>query len=173
MLSFLAELLLLKVGAATETELKEKKARIEDAISATRAAVEEGIVPGGGVTLLNVIPALDSVQADGDEAVGVKIVKRALEEPARMIADNAGVEGSVAVGKIKQMPKGTGLNVISGEYEDMVKAGIVDPAKVTRTALENAASIGSMLLTTEAVIAEKPEPKAPAGTPGMPPGGGM
>ncbi|MCE5199193.1 MAG: chaperonin GroEL [Armatimonadota bacterium] len=158
-----------RVGAATETELKEKKARIEDALSATRAAVEEGIVPGGGITLLNIIPALDKVTAEDDEAIGVRIVRRALEEPARRIAANAGAEGSVVVGKIKSAKKGVGFNAATGEYEDMVKAGVVDPAKVTRTALQNAASIASLLLTTEAVITEKPEAKQPA--PPMPPGG--
>lgn len=157
-----------KVGAATETELKEKKARIEDALSATRAAVEAGIVPGGGVTLLNIIPALEKMKLEGAEAVGVKIVRKALEEPARRIAQNAGAEGSVVVQKIMSMKKGVGFNAVTGEYEDMIKAGIVDPAKVTRTALENAASIASMVLTTEAIIAEKPEPKT---APAMPPGG--
>ena len=159
---------IIKVGAATETELKEKKARIEDALSATRAAVEAGIVPGGGVTLLNIIPALEKMKLEGAEAVGVKIVRKALEEPARRIAANAGAEGSVVVQKIMSMKKGVGFNAVTGEYEDMIKAGIVDPAKVTRTALENAASIASMILTTEAIIAEKPEPKT---APAMPPGG--
>ncbi|MHB9037609.1 MAG: chaperonin GroEL [Armatimonadota bacterium] len=160
-----------RVGAATETELKEKKARIEDALSATRAAVEEGIVPGGGVTLINLIPALEKMKVEGDEAVGVKIVRKALEEPTRRIAANAGAEGSVVVNKIKASKAGVGFNAVTGEYEDMVKAGIVDPAKVTRTALENACSIASLLLTTEAVITERPEPKSAA--PAMPPGGGM
>ena len=164
-----------QVGAATETELKEKKHRIEDALSATRAAVEEGIVPGGGTTLLNAIPALDKVNAEGDEMVGVNIVRKALEEPTRMIAFNAGAEGSVVVAKVKSLPKGQGYNAATGEYVNMVKAGIVDPAKVTRAALENAASIASMLLTTEALVAEKPQKEAPApmggGHPGM--GGGM
>ena len=158
-----------RVGAATETELKEKKARIEDALSATRAAVEEGIVPGGGTTLLRIIPVLQKIEAEGDEKVGVKIVVRALEEPVRRIAQNAGAEGSVVVEKVKNLSKNEGYNAVSGEYVDMVKAGIVDPAKVTRTALENAASIASLMLTTEAVISEKPEPPAPA--PAMPPGG--
>jgi chaperonin GroEL len=164
-----------QVGAATETELKEKKHRIEDALSATRAAVEEGIVPGGGVTLLNIIPALDKIKLTGDEMVGLNIVKKALEEPTRMIVFNAGAEGSVIVEKIKTLPKGEGYNAATGEYVNMVKAGIVDPAKVTRAALENAASIASMLLTTEAVVAERPQKEAPApmggGHPGM--GGGM
>ena len=158
----------IQVGASTETELKEKKARIEDALAATRAAVEEGIVPGGGVTLLNVAPALDKIKIGGDEAVGVKIVKKALEEPLRRIASNAGAQGSVVVEKVKEAKKGVGFDALTGEYVDMVKAGIIDPAKVTRSALENAASIASMLLTTEAVVTDKPEPK-PA--PGMPPGG--
>jgi chaperonin GroEL len=161
----------IQVGAATETELKEKKARIEDAISATKAAVEEGIVPGGGVTLLKAIAALDKTKTEGDEAVGVKIVRKALEEPTRRIAANAGAEGSVVVEKIKQSKDSIGFNAMTGEFEDMIKAGIVDPAKVTRIALENAASISSLLLTTEAVVAEKPEKKPP--TPAMPPGGMM
>lgn len=162
----------IEVGAATETELKEKKHRIEDALSATRAAVEEGIVPGGGVTLLNIAPALDQVKGSPDELVGVGIVKKALEEPAKMIAANAGEEGSVVVEKLKGMKKGTGFNAATGEYEDMMKAGVVDPAKVTRSALQNAASIASMLLTTEALVAELPEEKpASGGGPGM--GGGM
>lgn len=162
----------IQVGAATETELKEKKARIEDAVSSTRAAVEEGIVPGGGVTLLSVIPALDKIDVNGDEQIGVRIVKRALEEPARRIADNAGVEGSVIVEQIKSSGKpGWGYNAMTGKFEDLMKAGIVDPAKVTRIAVENAASIAAMLLTTEAVVVEKPEKKEQ--TPGASPGGPM
>jgi chaperonin GroEL len=156
----------IKVGAATETELKEKKHRIEDALSATRAAVEEGIVPGGGVTLLNVIPAVEALQAEGDELAGINIVKRALEEPARLIASNAGAEGSVIVEKIKTLPKGHGYDAAKGEFVDMIKAGIVDPAKVTRSALQNAASIAGMLLTTEALVAEKKEEeKSASGAP--------
>ncbi len=147
----------IKVGAATETELKEKKHRIEDALSATRAAVEEGIVPGGGVTLLNVVPAVEALVAEGDELAGINIVKRALEEPTRLIAANAGVEGSVIVEKIKTLPKGHGYDAAKGEFVDMMKAGIVDPAKVARSALQNAASIAGMLLTTEALVAEKKE----------------
>ncbi len=147
----------IKVGAATETELKEKKHRIEDAVNATRAAVEEGIVPGGGVTYINVLPALDKVQASGDEAVGVNIVRRALLEPARQIAVNAGLEGSVVVERIRNEKAGWGLDALTGEFVDMVKAGIVDPAKVARAALENAASIAGMVLTTEALISEIPE----------------
>jgi chaperonin GroEL len=149
----------IKVGAATETELKEKKSRFEDAINATKAAVEEGIVPGGGVTLVNAIKALDALQVDGDEKIGVHIVRRALEEPLRQIAHNAGAEGSVIVEKVKALPQGQGYNAATGEFVNMLEAGIVDPAKVTRTALENAASIASMLLTTEALVAEVPEEK--------------
>jgi chaperonin GroEL len=164
----------IQVGAATETELKEKKHRIEDALSATRAAVEEGIVPGGGVTLLNAIPALKDLTGTPEELVGISTIRRALEEPTRQIAANAGVEGSVVVEKIKSLPKGSGYNAATGVYEDMVKAGIVDPAKVTRSALQNAASIASMVLTTEALVADIPEPEKPmpggGGAPGM---GGM
>jgi chaperonin GroEL len=158
-----------KVGAATETELKEKKHRIEDALSATRAAVEEGIIPGGGTSLVNAIPALDAIKAEGDVLVGVRIVRRALEEPLRQIAENAGLEGSVVIEKIKNSPNGTGLDAMNEEYVNMVKSGIVDPLKVTRSALQNAASIASMLLTTEALISEIPGKKEPA--PAMPPGG--
>jgi chaperonin GroEL len=159
----------IKVGAATETELKEKKHRFEDALSAARAGVEEGLVPGGGVTYLNVSHVLDRVRRDarGDEKVGVDIVRRALEDPLRTIANNAGMEGSVIVAKVKEAKPGMGFNALTEEIEDMVAAGIVDPAKVTRSALENAASIASMLITTEALVAEKPEKeKAPAGPPG-------
>lgn len=156
----------IKVGAATETELKEKKHRVEDALSATRAAVEEGIVPGGGTTLINIIPVLDDVKAEGDESIGVQIVRRALEEPLRQIAANAGLEGSVVVEKVKTLEKGIGFDAVSEEYVDMVKAGIVDPAKVTRSALQNAGSIASMLLTTEALITEIPEKEK---TPPYPP----
>lgn len=160
----------IRVGAATETELKEKKHRVEDALAATRAAVEEGIVPGGGATLVHAIPAVEKIQAEGDEAVGVRIVRRALEEPLRQIAANAGLEGSVIVERVRSEQPGIGFDAVKEEYVDMIKAGIVDPAKVTRSALQNAASIASMLLTTEAIIAEIPkEEKAPA----MPPGGGM
>ncbi len=159
----------IKVGAATETELKEKKHRFEDALSATRAAVEEGIVPGGGATLINVIPALEGLGTDPDEKVGVNIVRRALEEPLRQIAENAGLEGSVVVEKVKTLPKGHGLDALTEQYVDLTKAGIVDPVKVTRSALENAASIASMILTTEGLVAEKPEKKT---APATPPGGG-
>ncbi|NLN74752.1 MAG: chaperonin GroEL [Armatimonadetes bacterium] len=160
----------IKVGAATETELKEKKHRFEDALSATRAAVEEGIVAGGGVTLINIIDKLKKVGDNDDENVGGVIIRRALEEPLRQIAENAGKEGSVVVEHIKGEKKGVGYNAQTDEYCDMVKAGIVDPVKVTRSALENAASIGSLILTTESLVAEKPEEKPAA--PPMP-GGGM
>jgi chaperonin GroEL len=155
----------IKVGAATETELKEKKHRFEDALSATRAAVEEGIVPGGGVTLLYAQNALAGLGSDPDEQHGVAIVRRALEEPLRQIADNAGHEGSVVVEKVRTLPKGHGFNALTDEYVDLVKSGIVDPVKVTRSALENAASIAGMVLSTETLIVEKPEKKkaAPAG----------
>jgi chaperonin GroEL len=161
---------IIKVGAATETELKEKKHRVEDALSAARAGVEEGLVPGGGVTFLNIIPALEKVRekARGEEKIGVDIIRRALEEPLRTIANNAGLEGSVMVERVRSEKPGMGLNALTEQIEDLVKAGIVDPAKVTRSALENAASIAGMLLTTEALIAEKPEKEAP---PPMPPGG--
>lgn len=150
----------IKVGASTETELKEKKHRYEDALSATRAAVEEGIVPGGGVTLLAVTEALSKTKVeDSDEQTGINIVRRALEEPLRTIAENAGLEGSVTVEKVREAKKGFGLDARSGELVDMVKTGIVDPAKVTRSALQNAASIAGLVLTTEALVVEKPEPK--------------
>jgi len=158
----------IKVGAATETELKEKKHRMEDAVSATRAAVEEGIVPGGGVVLVNAVKALEKLKLDGDEATGAAIVRRALEEPMRQIANNAGFEGSVVVEKVKGLPKGQGLDAAKGEYTDMIKAGIIDPTKVTRSALQNAASIGSMMLTTEALITDVPEKKKEAPAPAMP-----
>ena len=160
----------IKVGAATETELKEKKHRFEDALSATRAAVEEGIVPGGGVTLLNVQSALDGLTGSPDEMHGIAIVRRALEEPLRQIAENAGFEGSVVVNKVKTLPKGHGFNAATEEYGDMIGAGVVDPVKVTRSALQNAASIASLILTTETLVVEKPERKSssPAGG-----GGGM
>jgi len=160
----------IKVGAATETELKEKKARVEDAMHATRAAVEEGIVPGGGVALLRCIPALDKLKLSGDEAVGVNIVRRALEEPLRMIVVNAGHEGAVVADKVRQNPDvAYGFNAETEQYEDLVASGVIDPTKVTRTALQNASSIAALLLTTEALVAEiKEDEKAPA----MPPGGG-
>ncbi len=160
----------INVGAATETEMKEKKARVEDALHATRAAVEEGIVPGGGVSLLRSIPALEKLKLEGDEAIGVNIVKRALEEPIRQIANNAGLEGSVVVQKVKGEATNIGYDAERDEYVDMIANGVVDPAKVTRTALENAASISALLLTTEAAITEIPEEEKPM--PPMPPGGG-
>jgi chaperonin GroEL len=154
----------IQVGAATETELKEKKHRYEDALSATRAAVEEGIVAGGGVALINILPALADVVCDNsDEQVGVTIVRRALEQPLRTIAENAGLEGSVVVNKVKDLPVGHGYNAMTEEYGDMIAFGVIDPVKVTRFALSNAASIASMILTTESLVAEKPEKKAAAG----------
>src|SRR5881394_1762059 len=145
------------VGAATETEMKEKKARVEDALHATRAAVEEGIVPGGGVALIRCGKAIDGVKLEGDEAIGAQIVRRAIESPIRMLCANAGVEGAVVVGQVASNKGNYGYNVATGEYEDLVKAGVVDPTKVTRTALQNAASISGLLLTTEAIITEAPE----------------
>lgn len=158
-----------KVGAATETELKEKKLRIEDALNATRAAVEEGIVAGGGTALVSIYNAVADVQADGDEATGVRIVLRSLEEPVRQIAANAGLEGSVVVDRLKKEQPGIGFNAATEQWVNMLEAGIVDPAKVTRSALQNAASVAAMFLTTEAVIADKPEKNPPA----MPDMGGM
>src|SRR6476661_8800596 len=155
------------VGAATETEMKEKKARVEDALHATRAAVEEGIVPGGGVALIRAQKALDKLELEGDEQIGVDIVKRAIESPLRSLAANAGVEGSIIVQEVKRRKGNDGYNVATGEYEDLVKAGVVDPKKVTRTALQNAASIAGLLLTTECLITELPEKEKPA-----PAGGG-
>ena len=147
---------MIKVGAATESELKEKKARVEDAMHATRAAVEEGIVPGGGVALLRCIPALERLKLHGDEALGVNIVKRALEEPTRQIAINAGNEGAVIVGRVRDSKdENFGFNAQTGEFGDMIKLGVIDPAKVTRLALQNAASIAALMLTTEALIADK------------------
>ena len=163
----------IEIGAATEVEMKDKKYRIEDALNATRAAVEEGIVAGGGTTFVDILPALDRLNVEGDEKVGVEIVRRAVEEPVRQIADNAGLEGSVVVENVKKAGTGVGFNALSNEYVDMIETGIVDPAKVTRSALQNAASIASMVLTTETLVADKPEkeaPMPPAGAPGM---GGM
>ncbi|HHY83548.1 MAG TPA: chaperonin GroEL [Clostridiales bacterium] len=161
----------IKVGAATETELKEKKLRIEDALNATRAAIEEGIIPGGGIALIKAIPALDAIEAEGDEKTGVNIIKRALEEPLRQIATNAGLEGSVIVEKVKSnQDPNFGFDALKGEYGDMVAKGIIDPTKVTRSALQNAASVASMVLTTESLVADIPEKEqAPAGGAG----GGM
>jgi chaperonin GroEL len=164
----------INVGAATETEMKEKKARVEDALHATRAAVEEGIVPGGGVALLRCLNAIDTVKPDNDdERIGVDIVKRAVEYPTRALAENAGVEGSVVVMEVKKRKGNDGYNVSTGEYEDLVKAGVVDPKKVTRTALQNAASIAGLLLTTECLITEIPEKEKAAPAPGGHGGGGM
>ncbi len=161
----------IKVGAATETEMKEKKARVEDAMHATRAAVEEGIVPGGGVALIRALPAVEKLKLDEDEQIGVNIVKRALEEPLRQIVLNAGHEGAVVVEKVKaNSNENFGFNAETAEFEDLVKSGVLDPAKVTRTALENASSIASLMLTTEALVSEIPEKEK---TPPMPPGGGM
>ena len=159
----------IKVGAATETALKEMKLRIEDALNATRAAVEEGIVAGGGTALVNVIAKVAELDLEGDDATGRNIVLRALEEPVRHIAYNAGYEGSVIIDKLKNSPVGTGFNAANGEWVDMVESGIIDPVKVTRSALQNAASVASLILTTEAVVADKPEQKAPA-APAMDPG---
>ena len=160
----------IRVGAATEVELKEKKHRIEDALSATKAAVEEGIVPGGGVVLVNAIKKIKLDKLEGDIKTGAAIVAKALEEPLRQISENAGLEGSVVVEKVKSLKQGEGLDAYSGEYGNMIEAGIIDPAKVTRSALQNASSIAALLLTTEVVIADKPEKDK--GMPAMPPGGG-
>jgi chaperonin GroEL len=163
----------IKVGAATETEMKEKKARVEDAMHATRAAVEEGIVPGGGVALSRCVPALDKLKAEGDEQIGINVVKRALQEPLRQIAENAGEEGAIVLGKINDAKDNNfGYNALTGEYEDLVKAGVLDPTKVVRTALQNAGSIASLMLTTEALVSELPEKKEAPAMPGGH-GGGM
>jgi len=161
----------IQVGAATETELQVTKNRIEDALSATRAAVEEGIVPGGGTAFIDAIPALDKINTEGDELIGVNIVRKALEEPVKQIAENAGYEGSIIVEKVKESDKGVGFDARRGEYGDMIAKGIVDPTKVTRSTLQNAASIASMVLTTEAVVSDIPEKEK--NTPGMPGGGDM
>jgi chaperonin GroEL len=161
----------IKVGAATETEMKEKKARVEDALHATRAAVEEGIVPGGGVALLRALPALEKLKLDGDKQYGVNIIRRAVEEPLRQIAFNGGVEGSVVVNRVKEGKGAFGYNAATAEFEDLVKAGVIDPTKVVRAALQNAASVASLMLTTEALIAEKPKKKEKAAGGGG--GGGM
>jgi chaperonin GroEL len=160
----------IQVGAATETELKEKKHRIEDALAATKAGVEEGMVAGGGATLIHAMAAVDKLQAKGDELTGINLVKKALEEPLRQIANNAGVEGSVVVEKVKGSAKGIGYNALTNVYEDMIQAGIIDPAKVARSAVQNAASIAAMVLTTEAVVTELPKEDPMKGMPG---GGGM
>ena len=164
-----------EIGAATEVEMKDKKYRVEDALNATRAAVEEGIVAGGGTTFIDILPALDKIKAEGDVKVGVEIVKRAIEAPVRQIAENAGLEGSVVVDSVKKAGDGVGFNALENTYVDMIGAGIVDPAKVTRSALQNAASIAAMVLTTETLVTDKPEPEAPmpGGAPGMGGMGGM
>jgi len=160
----------IKVGAATEVELKERKHRVEDALSATRAAVEEGILPGGGVALLNALPVLDKLEVSGDEATGVDIVRKAMDEPIRWIAENAGRDGSVIVDAVKKSPAGVGYDAESDDFGDMVKKGIIDPAKVVRSALENGASVAALVLITESLVTDIPEKeKAPA----MPGGGGM
>src|SRR4051812_37883772 len=163
----------INVGAATETEMKEKKARVEDALHATRAAVEEGIVPGGGVALLRCLGAIEALKLEGDEQIGVDIVKRAIESPLRTLAANAGVEGSLVVQEVKKRKNNEGYNVATGEYEDLVKAGVVDPKKVTRSALQNAASIAALLLTTECLVTEVPEKEKPAPAAGGHDHGGM
>jgi len=163
----------IKVGAATETEMKEKKARVEDALNATRAAVEEGIIPGGGIVFLRSIPALEKLDLEDDQQVGVKIVRKAIEEPLKMIANNAGMEGSIIVEKVKEQEGSFGFNAQTEKFEDMFEAGVIDPTKVSRTALQNAASVASVMITTQCMIAEKPEEKGGGGgMPGMPPGGG-
>ncbi len=159
----------INVGAATETEMKEKKARVEDALHATRAAVEEGIIPGGGVAFLRALPALEKMKLEGDEAIGVLIIKKAIEEPIRLIVENSGVEGAVVVNRVKEEKGAFGYNADTGNFEDLMASGVIDPTKVARIALENAASIASLLITTECVVAEKPEEKK---APMMPPGGG-
>ncbi len=164
---------MINVGAATETEMKEKKARVEDALHATRAAVQEGIVPGGGVALLRCIGSLDSLKGlQDEEKVGVNIVRRALEEPLRQLTSNAGVDGSVIVQRVKSEKKNVGYDVAEDKFVDMLDAGIIDPTKVTRSALQNASSIASLLLTTEALVTDLPEKDKPA-MPPMPGGGGM
>jgi len=162
---------IIKVGAATETEMKEKKARVEDAMHATKAAVEEGIVPGGGVALLRSLKALEGLKLEGDQQVGVNIVKRAVEEPLRWIAQNAGQEGSIVVQKVKEGADDFGFNALTDTYENLVAAGVIDPAKVVRSALQNASSIASLLLTTEALVADIPEEKKEPAMPGGGPGG--
>jgi chaperonin GroEL len=164
---------IIKVGAATETEMKEKKARVEDAMHATQAAVEEGIVPGGGVALLRCVKAVDALKAEGDVAVGVRIVRRALEEPLRQIAGNAGHEGAVVVAKVRDLKGDEGFNALTEQYQNLVEAGVIDPTKVVRSALQNAASIASLLLTTEATVCEIAEAKGKAVAGGMSHGGDM
>ncbi|HDH02542.1 MAG TPA: molecular chaperone GroEL, partial [Nitrospirae bacterium] len=164
----------INVGAATETEMKEKKARVEDALHATRAAVEEGIIPGGGVALLRCIPAIDALNLEGDQQVGVSIVRKALEEPIKQIVVNAGLEGAIIVEKVKDSDdKNYGFDAQDEKFTNMIEAGIIDPTKVTRTALQNAASVASLMLTTEVMVTDIPEKEAPGMPSGMPPGGGM
>jgi chaperonin GroEL len=160
-----------KVGAATETELKEKKARVEDALHATRAAVEEGIVAGGGVALLRAQKALDTLGLEGEQLAGSNLIRKAIEEPLRRIAENAGIDGSIVVDKVKHLKGNNGYNAATDTYEDLIKAGVIDPTKVVRTALQNAASVAALLLTTEAMIADKPEKADAGGMPGGMPGG--
>ncbi len=163
----------IKVGAASEVELKDRKFKIEDALNATRAAVEEGIVSGGGVALVDVIPTLDAMKLDGDEMIGLQILRKAMEAPLRQIAENAGLDGAVVVEKVRNMEKGDGYDAATGEYKNMIKAGIIDPAKVVRSALQNAASVASVVLTTEATITDIPKKEGPMGAPGAPGMGGM
>jgi chaperonin GroEL len=160
-----------KVGAATETEMKEKKARVEDALHATRAAVEEGIVPGGGVALLRCQKVIEGLGENEEQRAGVSIIRRAVEEPLRWIAQNAGIDGSIVVDKVKNAKGAMGFNARTEVYEDLLKAGVIDPTKVVRTAIQNAASVASLLLTTEAMVADKPEEKGAGGAPGGMPGG--
>jgi chaperonin GroEL len=164
----------INIGASTEVEMKERKALVEDALHATRAAVEEGIVPGGGVALLRCIPSLDELKLEGDEQIGVNIIKKALEEPIRQIVNNAGLEGSIVIQKVREEKTNVGYDVVAEQYRDMLQAGVIDPTKVTRTALENASSIAALLITTEVLITdipekEKPMPSMPGGGMGMPP----
>jgi chaperonin GroEL len=161
----------INVGAATEVEMKEKKARVEDALHATRAAVEEGIVPGGGVAFLRCLKTLDSLKSKGEEGIGVDIIRRALEAPIRQIAQNAGIDGAIVCERVKNSKGNEGYDALNGEYTDLVQAGIIDPTKVARIALENAASVSGLLLTTEALISEIPEKKDEKAGAGMPPGG--
>ena len=163
----------IKVGAATETEMKEKKARVEDAMHATKAAVEEGIVPGGGVALIRAAKALEDLKLEGDQKVGVELIRKAIEEPLRWIATNAGQEGSIVVARVKELKGEEGYNAATDKYENLVAAGVIDPTKVVRTAIQNASSIASLLLTTEALVCELPEEKKEAAGGGMPGGGGM
>jgi chaperonin GroEL len=159
----------IRVGAATETEMKEKKMRVEDAVNATRAAAQEGIVPGGGVALVRAAKALEGLEAEGDVLTGVRLLRRAMEEPLRRIAENAGMEGAVAIAKVDESKGAIGYNAATGKFEDLAKAGIIDPTKVVRTALQNAASIAALMLTTDAAVTDAPEPKK-AATPPMPGG---